>query len=114
MKKLTLPTEMKDYIPSGIYALPVEQRRDAVNKMFQDIQDNDSLSQARQDALNAIRGNICIDKISLAKDEIEEESKLAYEISDEVYAKPNNTELEKKILHLVGMIIQTHGFLLDK
>lgn len=54
------------------------------------------------------------DKLNMAREELIEEHKLAYDIFDELFSKKDKTELEKKILHFSGMIMQTHGFLLDR
>ncbi len=57
MKKLVLPREKAEYVPSGIYSYSKEKRKDVFLKMFSQNEKDDIINNRRIENLKELRGD---------------------------------------------------------
>lgn len=57
MKRLKLPREKKEYIPSGIYSRSQADRKDVFLKMFSSSENDKTINERRMENLKVLRGD---------------------------------------------------------
>ncbi len=57
MKRLSLPKEKTEYIPTGIYSYPQADRKAAFLEMFATVEEEPAINERRMENLKELRGD---------------------------------------------------------